>query len=212
MEIFKNKANILWDFDGVIIDSMSIRGEGFKEVLSHYPNSTVEELLEYHNKNGGLSRYVKFRYFIKEILGKSVNEEMIQDFAASYSKIMRTKLTSKRLLNVKVLDFIKSNQKKFKMHIVSGSDGKELRFLCKKLEIREYFKSIEGSPTPKTKLVSELITQYNYASDETCLIGDSINDYDAAKENQIDFYAYNNEELRLKCHTYIDEFTTEKSF
>lgn len=206
MEEFKGKETILWDFDGVILDSMSIRGEGFKEVLSDYSKQQVEELLKYHRKNGGLSRYVKFRYFITEILGETLDEGTVQGFAQSYSKLMRRELISKKRIITSVLDFIKRNQGFFKMHIVSGSDGEELRFLCDKLGISQYFESIEGSPTPKTELVSKILIKYAYNKEKTCLIGDSINDYDAANANHIEFYGYNNKDLKKRNLFYIESF------
>ena len=58
--------NILWDFDGVILDSMEVRDWGFKEIFSSFDKSKVDLLLDYHRKNGGLSRYVKIRFFLKK--------------------------------------------------------------------------------------------------------------------------------------------------
>ena len=77
-------------------------------------------------------------------------------------------------------------------HIVSGSDGNELRFLCKKLGLTSYFKTIDGSPIPKKELVNNILKTFSYEIKDTILIGDSINDYYAAKHNQIRFMAYNN--------------------
>jgi phosphoglycolate phosphatase-like HAD superfamily hydrolase len=64
--------------------------------------------------------------------------------------------------------------------------------LCKELDIYQYFLSIHGSPTPKKQLVKNVLETNQYLVSETCLIGDSINDYEAAKDNQIYFLAYNN--------------------
>lgn len=61
--MFDSIEIIFWDFDGVIMDSMKVRDEGFKIVLKDYPSDQVEKLMEFHRNNGGLSRYVKFRYF-----------------------------------------------------------------------------------------------------------------------------------------------------
>ncbi len=55
--------NILWDFDGVILDSMPIREYGFRKIFENYDISLVDKLINYHKRNGGLSRYVKIKYF-----------------------------------------------------------------------------------------------------------------------------------------------------
>lgn len=206
MEEFKNIRNILWDFDGVILDSMDVRGKGFREVLSEYSKQEVEELLSYHKKNGGLSRYIKFRYFFKEIRHKDVEDQVVLKFARKYSEIMRKELTSSERLINEVTEFIKKNHKNYRMHIVSGSDGEELRYLCDELDLTSFFISIEGSPTTKPVLVEGIIEKYSYSREKTCLIGDSINDYDAAKANSIEFFAYNNDHLKKKGLNYIDSF------
>lgn len=209
MEYFKEKEVILWDFDGVILDSMEIRSLGFKKVLSGYPQKQVQELVTYHMQNGGLSRYVKFRYFLEVIRGEENVNGQVQELSEKYSSIMREKLPSKDLLIDEVLEFINRNHEKFDMHIVSGSDAEELRYLCRSLEINDYFISIEGSPTPKTEIVSALLSKYDYVNEKVCLVGDSINDYDAANTNNIEFFGYNNSNLKRKNIRYIKNFSQE---
>ena len=102
------------------------------------------------------------------------------------------------------IDFIKSNHKNYNFHIVSGSEHHELNYLCQKLDLVDYFLSINGSPTPKKDLVKNLLEKEKYKKEETILIGDSVNDFDAANVNAIDFYGFNNEELRKKSKVYID--------
>lgn len=206
MKEFLNKKVILWDFDGVILNSMEVREMGFVNVLSSYPEEQVKELLKYHKENGGLSRYVKFRYFIKEILNEPLNEKKVDAMSSQFSEIMKTSLGSNDQLIDEVINFIRLHFQNFNMHIVSGSDGEELRFLCDKLNISNYFKSIQGSPESKISLVKNILSQYNYEKPTVCLVGDSINDFDAANQNQIDFFAYNNKALKLKGLNYIDSF------
>lgn len=185
---------IIWDFDGVILNSNEVRDLGFVEVLKQYNEADVKALLDFHKANGGLSRYVKFEYFFKQVLKVQYSQEDIQNLAKQFSLIMKELLTNKELLIQEILEFIQGNQS-YPMHIVSGSDGEELRFLCKQLGIAQHFKSIDGSPTPKVINVKNLIEKYRYQASSLVLIGDSVNDYDAAKENDIPFCAYNNETI-----------------
>jgi HAD superfamily hydrolase (TIGR01549 family) len=194
--------NILFDFDGVILDSMPIRDFGFREIFKEFPQEEVEKLIEFHRKNGGLSRFVKIRYFFEEILGEKISEEKILEIANTFSKIMKSELANKKYLIRQTLEFLKESN--HNLHIVSGSEEKELQFLCEQLEISHLFISIHGSPTPKGKLVANLIKKQKYKKSETLLIGDSINDYEAASENGIEFYGYNN--LELKKFPYLTSF------
>lgn len=205
MKNLTNKKAILWDFDGVILDSMPIRERGFREVLSAYPKEQVNILIDFHSRNAGLSRYIKFDYFFKEIRKEENTQKLQEDLSNQFSKIMRGLLVDKSLLNNEVINFIRRNSQ-IPMHIVSGSDGSELRYLCKELQIDHLFVSIDGSPIPKIVLVENLIEKHSYLKEELCLIGDSINDYDAAFKNGIDFFGYNNKELIKLDSAYIYEF------
>lgn len=198
--------NILWDFDGVIIDSLAVRDYGFREIFKDFDKVLVEKLIEYHSINGGLSRFHKIRYFFNEILKKDIDDKEVKAYADKFSLIMREELVKSKYLILDSVNFIKENYKKYNFHIVSGSEHNELNFLCQKLQINHYFHSINGSPTPKIELVKNLLIKENYKKSETILIGDSINDYEAAKENNIAFYGYNNKTLKDVSREYINSF------
>lgn len=206
MKDLNNYSNILWDFDGVLMDSMPVRNKGFELVLEDFPEEQVQKLLTFHLKNGGLSRYVKFRHFFEEIRNEKVSEDEINIWASKFSDVMKSKLLDKKLLINDSLSFVKDNYHLYNMHIVSGSDQTELRFLCKKLDIDIFFKSIHGSPTPKKELVANLLMHYGYCTDTTVLIGDSINDFEAAEANKIDFMGYNCLALKDLGRQYINSF------
>ncbi|MDB4419807.1 HAD hydrolase-like protein [Akkermansiaceae bacterium] len=198
--------NILWDFDGVILDSMSIRDWGFREIFKDFDKNEVEALINFHRLNGGRSRYVKIRYFFENILGKSIKEERVLYYAELFSGLMKKELVDRKNLISDSVMFIISNFKNFNFHIVSGSDQIELRFLCKRLGIEKYFRSIEGSPTCKNILVGNLLEKFKYYKDDTILIGDSVNDHDAAVENGIRFFGYNNVGIKSVSSFYIESF------
>lgn len=206
MNILEEYKVILWDFDGVIIDSNEVRELGFTESLSEFSSDQVEQLLEYHRKNGGLSRYSKFRYFFEEILGETITEKVVQDYARKFSHVVLNRLINPSLLLSDSIEFISEFHSRIQMHVVSGSDGEELQQICSGLGISKYFRSINGSPTPKIELVSNLLQSYELEPSDVCLIGDSINDYDASVINSIDFFGYNNLSLKKEGRLYIDSF------
>jgi phosphoglycolate phosphatase-like HAD superfamily hydrolase len=207
--LLSNKKVLLWDFDGVIIDSNVVRELGFKKIFATFDATLVNELLKFHNKNGGLSRYVKIRYFYEEILKMKITDAEITKLADEFSSVMRNELVKKKYLIEETVKYIESVKSSFTMHIVSGSDQEELRFLCNELDVAKFFLSIHGSPTHKNDLVKNLISSHQYNTDDLVLIGDSINDYEAAKINGIDFIGYNNTELN-NYGFYLESFTSIK--
>lgn len=196
--------NILFDFDGVIIDSMPIKSEGFRKIFEEHDSEAVKLLLDFHNLNGGLSRYVKIKYFFEDVLGIPIEEKDILRYAEQFSEIVKEELNNPEHLIAEVVQFIRDNQENFNFHIVSGADEQELKYLCEQLNIAHYFQSIHGSPTHKNDLVKQVMKENGYLKTETILIGDSINDLEAAEINEIGFYAYNNADLKPLSANYIE--------
>lgn len=207
MILIDKYSTFFWDFDGVILDSNTVREFGFKKVLENFPEHQVSQLLDFHRMNGGLSRYVKFRYFYETILGETITENQVNELAESFSKIMLEELIKPDYLIAETVDYLKENSSKVPMYIVSGSDQTELRFLCEKLGLHHHFKGIYGSPIPKIQLVKTILNENpTIIPAESCLIGDSHNDYEAAQTNGLDFLGYNNEELQTISKYYITSF------
>ncbi len=195
---------ILWDFDGVILDSMKIKGDGFRELFSEYPLETLDKIELYHYAHGGVSRFDKIRYFYNKILKQEILEEQVVDLAKIFAKIIEKNLYNKENLIMDSIEFIQKNYQKHNFHIVSGAEHNELNSLCQHFNLSQYFDSIDGSPTKKDILVKNVIEKYNYSKDEVVLIGDTMTDYNASVKNGIGFYGYNNE--ALKRFNYIDSF------
>ena len=196
---------IIFDFDGVILDSMPVRTYGFREIFKAYPNGHVDELIAYHLANGGMSRFEKIRYFYEKILRKSISEAQIMAYAAEFSTIMKANLMDPALLMTPTMEFIQKCSVKFPLHIASGSEEKELNQICTALHIASYFNSIHGSPTPKPELVSNILHTNMYNPKNVIFIGDSYNDFEAADLNGIPFWGFNNNELKNVGEYYIDD-------
>jgi len=197
--------NIIFDFDGVISDSISVKTEAFKKLFENFDKKSVGKLIEYHLVNGGKSRYLKIKYFFEELLNKNISDDEILEYADKYSYLTKEELSKKQYLILDTFDFIKKNHRNYNMHIASGADENDLKYICHSLKLDKYFLSINGSPKIKHLIVSDILLSNCYSLKETILIGDSINDYEAAKINNIDFFAFNNVALK-EDHRYIETF------
>ena len=54
-----NIKSIIFDFDGVILDSLEAKSEAFEELYADYGTSIVKKVRKYHLSNGGVSRQKK---------------------------------------------------------------------------------------------------------------------------------------------------------
>ena len=73
---------VIWDFDGVILDSLAVRDYGFREILRGFERAHIEELIAYHHRNGGLSRFHKIAYFFDEIVREPISDDEVARYAA----------------------------------------------------------------------------------------------------------------------------------
>jgi HAD superfamily hydrolase (TIGR01549 family) len=187
--------NIIFDFDGVILDSVPVKTEAFRKLFEEFSDDRVEKLIEYHLLNGGKSRYIKIKYFFEEILFQNVSEDEILKYANRYSELTKEELTNPKYIIKDAIDFIKENYQKYNMHIASGADENDLNYICDKLDLTKYFLTINGSPIVKAEIVKNILILNNYNKNETILIGDSVNDYEVSIKNNIAFYGYKNQKL-----------------
>ena len=177
---------IIFDFDGVLVDSNEIRYTGFEVLFKDYPKQQVMELVKYARENGGESRYKKIRLFFEKIRGELIDNKEVMRLAQCYSDIV-AKQVEKAETILGSVEFLEKYSRIYKFSIVSGSDQEELRQICKSRSISKYFCKILGSPVEKAENIKQLIARDGLKASECLYIGDSINDYDAALANEIDF-------------------------
>jgi phosphoglycolate phosphatase-like HAD superfamily hydrolase len=178
--------HILFDFDGVLAESNEIRFNGFRKLFKDYPRNQVEQLVEYAKANGGVSRYKKIEFFFSTIRKESISPESVNHLANQFSKLVIQNVLEAKPVKGS-LEFLKKYFNQFDFAIVSGSDQKELREVCKGRGIDIFFKRILGSPTEKKDNIAKLLSDFEWDRDKSLYVGDSNNDLEAAKANNIDF-------------------------
>jgi phosphoglycolate phosphatase-like HAD superfamily hydrolase len=197
--------NIIFDFDGVIIDSESVKVEAFRHVLSNYPSKLVDRLIEYHLCNGAISRFSKFRYFLEYICSESPADSKVAELSKAFSEFSMKRLCESSLINSEILECIKvAHNCGLRLFIVSGGAHEDLINICSFHGLDKYFIRIQGSPPEKSQSLSQVISEYSIDIGSTVLIGDSMNDFDAAQYCNIDFIGFNNPDLCGIGSGYLD--------
>lgn len=196
-------STLIFDFDGVILDSNVIKEEGFRRLFLDYGEDKASKIVAYHRANGGLSRYHKIRYFFTDILGEQTDEETVNKLAVRFSDITMELLKNPAIKIEDTLGYIRSVYKSKNLYIASASDEQDLVALCQHHGIDGLFQGIYGSPKTKTAIVKDIVSEVVNA--DCVLIGDSSNDLSAAQSNNIAFIGYNNPALREQ-HPYVESF------
>jgi len=176
---------IIFDCDGVILNSNKIKTQAFYDVAKIYGHGPAQTLKDYHVQNGGISRYKKFEYLLTNILQKPIKKQELSELLSNFSKeVKKALLVCEVAKNFKEL---RDKTRNTKWLIVSGGDQTELREVFKKRGLANYFDGgIFGSPDNKDTILQNQMDALNITG--RCLfLGDSMYDYQAATTAQMDF-------------------------
>ncbi|MGB3114366.1 MAG: HAD-IA family hydrolase, partial [Candidatus Omnitrophota bacterium] len=178
---------IIFDFDGVIAESMDVKREAFRELFKEH-REKVDEIERFHMDNGGMSRYDKFRYIYKNILGRELSRERFEKLCASFHELVVDKVVEAPFVKGarEVLD---RSLGRYPMYIVSGTPEDEINEIVKRRGLNKYFIGIYGSPAGKAESINKILGENGYNRKKTLFIGDSKNDLQAAQETGVTFIA-----------------------
>ncbi|MGY8810599.1 MAG: HAD family hydrolase [Pseudomonadales bacterium] len=176
---------VILDCDGVILDSNNFKISAMQESLRDYDTEKVKDFVNYFKSNFGKSRQEHIETFFNSHLNRSPTNGEAGLILANYAKncILEYKLCA---MCSGAYEFI-SRKSSSRLWVASGSDEVELNHVFNQRKIDTYFERILGSPTSKAANVEEIIRDSNLKTEDFCLIGDSWADYEAAKQNNVDF-------------------------
>ena len=172
------------DCDGVILDSNHIKSDAMYQSALGYGKNLALELVEYHRQNGGISRYEKFAYFLREMVGQyseSAYSALVKEFATQ----VKSKLFQAPYIPGVVSLLYQAKQREASLYIVSGGDQGELHELFSARQLKHLFTDIFGSPEQK-QIHCENIRKKE-ESRKTMFFGDSRLDHEAAQSTGFDF-------------------------
>lgn len=177
--------NILFDCDGVLLDSNKVKTAAFFQVAKTYGDKAARKLIQHHLENGGVSRYLKFKYLLTEIVGIEATENKIEQLLDKFSEEVEKGLAAcETVPNLKILRDVCNRSG---WAVISGGEQKELRRKLQTLSLTNLFDmGIYGSPHTKEEIVEKYL-QPKIANSPTLYIGDSRYDYEIAARYGFDF-------------------------
>lgn len=150
MKIDLNKYQaIVFDFDGVIADSVEVKTEAFAKLFEAFEPTIRGMVVNHHMKNGGMPREEKIKHFYHHFIGKTIDRRKLKNLCEKFSALVVDKIVAAPEIPGAEA-FIKSASLKTLCFIDSATPDHEIIEIVKRRSLTQYFKEILGSGQKKS--------------------------------------------------------------
>lgn len=203
--------SVIFDLDGVILESAQIKTEAFLELFNAYPQHRAA-IYKFHFENLGVSRFKKFEWIYRELLGQALSQEEKDSLSERFSGLVLEKVLRCPFIPG-ALETFQALTGKYLMFVASGTPQAELEYIVRERGIASYFEQVFGSPAEKAEAVREILQRLQLQPRDALFVGDGLSDYRAAAETGIRFIAVDSPEmhddwlqLNVECVTDLRDF------
>ena len=184
LELLECHSLIVWDFDGVIKESVNIKTRAYEALFESFGASTMNFVKRHHEANGGMSRYEKVPIYLSQA-GIDASESIVTKFCDRFSKsVMEGVIESPWVPGVK--EYLSTASKKQIFVLVTATPQFEIEIILDRLNITECFKLVFGAPIKKETAIQKSLQFFGVKPDNVLMIGDSETDLEASKKNSIE--------------------------
>lgn len=183
----KKYKTIVFDCDGVVLDSNVVKTEAYFRTAKSLgaTDDQAQALVDYHVRLGGISRYHKFDYYLREITHQPVTKEAIQILLDEFARELEVVLMECQI--AEGLSALRQATPKASWMILSGGDQQEIRTLFAKRDLAKYFDGgLFGSPDNKDTVLARE-KENGHLQFPALFMGDSKYDFEAATRAGLDF-------------------------
>lgn len=178
-------AAVFLDVDGVLIDSVDVKGDVFVKVFADFSNS-AEQVLAFHRAHGGLTREIKIRQILELLGDESPSEPEVLDRVSQF-----TRLVVERVVQAPEIPgthtFLQEWSNRCPLYAVSATPDEELQRIMIARGLTPFFRKVRGWPPEKSGLIGQEIASGGFDPSQCILVGDSDEDYQAAKRASVPF-------------------------
>ncbi len=197
---------IIFDFDGVLVESAQIKTNAFRTLFSSWSDK-VDEVVSFHLRHMGISRYEKFQHFYEHILKEPYSDDIGDALGKKFSQIV--------LDEIKKAPFVKGAKecldmysKMYRLFIASGTPQKELDDIIYAKCMRGYFAEVYGTPAKKAEIILTILKRYALERSEVVFVGDAESDKSAAEGTGVHFILRRTpENTVIDAHYEIEDLT-----
>ena len=141
----------IFDFDGVIKESVRVKEKAFVELFKHESSSFQKRVADYHLENGGVSRYEKFKVW-NNWLGVENTDSRLKEQASKFAGIVVDNVVSAPYVEGAV-DALAKASGAAKTFVATGTPDDEIKSILARLNLQNLFTEVHGSSCSKVILL-----------------------------------------------------------
>jgi phosphoglycolate phosphatase-like HAD superfamily hydrolase len=181
-------STIIFDFDGVIVDSVDIKAQAFCHLFRKQPQEIRRQISDLHMNHAGMPRREKFRIIYKEFLNQPVTAVELEQLSVKFSQFCVDKIVKVPYVGG-AFEFISQYHRTYDLFIASSAPESELRDIVNRRGIDGFFKGVFGTPRTKLDNCRAILRQNQLLPQHVAFIGDSISDLEVARQCGTHFIA-----------------------
>jgi len=179
---------VVFDFDGVVLESADVKTEAFVELFAHLPAEHVEQVRRHHLDNMGISRFKKFAWIYENLLGRAIGDDESQALGVRFSDLALARILAAPFVPG-AREALDALAHRYALFVASGTPHDELADIVARRGLTRSFREVWGTPTEKPHILADIMKRYTLQPQQVLFIGDGMSDYKAARATGVEFLA-----------------------
>jgi len=171
---------VVFDFDGVIVESVDIKNHAFGELFRETHPDKVEEILAFQLANVGASRLEKFPRIYDEILGIPFPEGELERLDGEFSRLVFNSVASCPFVRG-APELLARLCEGHELYVASATPAREVCDLVVARGLTRFFRNVYGAPETKKEILGRVLRERRLEPQELLFVGDAANDLSAAR-------------------------------
>jgi len=173
-------TTVIFDFDGVIVDSVDIKGEAFCHLFRDQSDEIRQRISDLHANHAGMTRYDKFKIICEDFLDRPATTAELERLSQEFSQFCVEKIIEVSYIPG-AFEFISKHYSDYDLYVASSAPEIELKEIVKRRGLANFFKGTYGTPRKKVDICRAILQENRLAPQQVAFIGDSISDYEVAQ-------------------------------
>jgi len=176
----------IFDFDGVIADSVEVKTGAFAKLFSQYGSETEKKVVDHHRSHGGMTRVEKFKYYYREFLDRDITKKELKDLCHDFSLLVVDEVVASPGISG-AYEFLEKWHEKVMCFVDSATPDNEIVEIVKRRGLDHFFHEVLGSGNSKSDNLKNILLKYRLDHQKCIFWGDAHSDYLAARECRVNF-------------------------